>query len=66
MKIMINGQTREIAAPLKVNAALKEEGYEGKAVAVAVNGHFIPKAQYPVTNLMDGDEMEVVSAMQGG
>lgn len=66
MKIIINGKARDYAMPLKVSAALKEEGYEGKMVAVAVNGHFVPKACYPATTLQEGDEIEIVSAMQGG
>ena len=66
MKITINGQTKDFAAPLKVVTALKEEGFEGKMVAVAVNGQFLPKACYPATTLQDGDQIEIVSAMQGG
>ena len=66
MKIIINGKAKTYEVPLKVIAALKEEGYEGKMVAVAVNGQFVPKAQYTVIALHDGDEIEIVSAMQGG
>ena len=61
MKITINGKTKTIDAPLKVQRALKDEGYEGKIVSVAVNGTFVPKAQYTAVSLYDGDEIEIVA-----
>lgn len=66
MKITINGHQKEIHEPIKMSTALSKEGFEGKFVAVALNGKFIPKACYPATIIHEGDEIEIVSAMQGG
>lgn len=66
MKITINGQTKTIDTPLNIGAILEGEGYANKIVAVAVNGQFVPKAQYLVTHVNDDDEIEIVSPMQGG
>lgn len=66
MKITINGKTKAFKTPISIDEALDIEGYKGKLVAVAVNGNFIPKAQYSVSRLQDGDEIDIVSPMQGG
>ncbi|MCB1563173.1 MAG: sulfur carrier protein ThiS [Alphaproteobacteria bacterium] len=66
ISVTVNGTKREFEAPVNIGGALKVEGYEGMLVAVAVNGHFVPKAQHGVSRLKDGDEVEIVSPMQGG
>lgn len=35
-------------------------------IAVAVNGEVVPRATWPDTVLVDGDVVEVVTAVQGG
>jgi sulfur carrier protein len=35
-------------------------------VAVARNAEVVPRSQWAVTNLADGDELELVTAVQGG
>lgn len=66
MRIVINGQVKTLSAALDLASVLKAEGYEGKLVAVAKNGRFVPRADYANTNLEDGDEIEIVAPMQGG
>lgn len=66
MLITINGQKKKINGAPDINSVLKSEGYEGKLVAVARNGEFVPRAGYANTNLQDGDELEIVAPMQGG
>ncbi len=34
--------------------------------AVAINGEFVPKSQYEVTQLKNGDQLDVVSPVGGG
>lgn len=66
MKIKINGNPKNLPAPLDIAALLSEGGYEGKLVAVARNGEFVPRQSYGETILEDGDEIEIVAPMQGG
>ncbi len=66
MVILINGQKKKLNAPPDLQSLLKAEGYEGKLVAVARNGAFVPRGAYANTNLEDGDELEIVAPMQGG
>ena len=65
MKVVLNGDTREIAAA-NLDQALSELGYADSSFATAVNGTFIPKAQRRAQLLGDGDRIEVVAPMQGG
>jgi sulfur carrier protein len=66
MKVTINGKAKTFAAPLDLQAALEQEGYRDMLVAAAINGNFVPKANYSKTALNDGDEIEIVAPMQGG
>lgn len=65
MKIILNGEPREItAAPL--DEALAELGYAGTTIATAVNGSFVPAAARAGHSLRAGDRLEVVAPRQGG
>jgi len=66
MILIINGEKKNFAAPLNLQAALEQEGYGDKLVAVARNGTFVTKNNYGATELEDGDEIEIVAPMQGG
>jgi sulfur carrier protein len=35
-------------------------------IAVAVNGEVLPRSEWAATVLRDGDQLEVVTAVQGG
>jgi sulfur carrier protein len=66
MNITINGQKKSIIGAPDIRSVLVAEGYEGKLVAVARNGEFVPRVSYANTNLSDGDTLEIVAPMQGG
>jgi sulfur carrier protein len=65
MKIVLNGEPREIRAPT-LHAALAELGFGDAAVATAVNGSFVPAPVRAATTLADGDRVEVLAPRQGG
>ena len=64
MKIVLNGDPREVAAAT-LSALLTECGFSGR-VATAVNEDFIPAALRDSHALNEGDRIEVVAPMQGG
>jgi sulfur carrier protein len=67
MKISLNGSPLTLDEPSKTIAELlKTRDYNGKLVAVALNGAFLPKIKYQDTKLSDGDSIEIVAPMQGG
>ena len=65
MKIMVNGEPREIAATT-LDAALAELGYGDARVATAVNESFVPVVARTGRPLADGDRLEVLAPRQGG
>ncbi|WP_323767032.1 sulfur carrier protein ThiS [Marinovum sp.] len=65
MKITLNAEPRDIAAP-SLAEALAELGFDSPAIATAVNGTFIPRDARATTRLADGDRLEVLAPMQGG
>ena len=66
MDLMINGEPREVAAPLTVAALLEERGLAGKRLAVERNGEIVPKSRHAETQLAAGDRIEIVVAVGGG
>jgi sulfur carrier protein len=64
MKIVLNGEQREVAATTLAEL-LPECGFSGR-VATAVNEDFVPAGLRAGHTLTDGDRVEVVAPMQGG
>ena len=65
MRVIVNGEQREIAAS-HVDALLSELDYEGTHFAIAVNYDVVPKRAWPETVLKTGDEIEIITPRQGG
>ena len=65
MKLMINGEPREIEAATLAEA-LAALDLAGARVATALNGTFVPAATRSDTTLNPGDTLEILSPMQGG
>ena len=67
MKLIINGNEREIAAT-GVAALLRELGIdpERPGTAVARNDEVVPRNRWSETPLADGDRIEIITAVQGG
>ena len=66
MDLIINGESRQLPAPLSVAALLEQRGLAGKRVAVERNGAIVPKSQHAETLLAAGDRIEIVVAVGGG
>jgi len=65
MRVIINGEAREIASR-RVDALLGELDYEGTHFAIAVNYDVLPKSRWAETWLKSGDEIEIITPRQGG
>ncbi|MBR1201507.1 MULTISPECIES: sulfur carrier protein ThiS [unclassified Bradyrhizobium] len=65
MRVIVNGEQREIAAS-SVDALLAELDYEGTHFAIAVNYDVVPKSRWAETPLKAGDEIEIITPRQGG
>jgi sulfur carrier protein len=66
MEIVINGHPHLAAAGLSLAQAVALLTDADTGVAAAVNGDVIRRAAWDATQLSDGDEVEVLTAVQGG
>lgn len=66
MEIVINGAAHQVADDTSLDLAVSLVSDAGKGVAAAVNGDVVRRASWPSTLLAAGDEVEVLTAVQGG
>ncbi len=66
MKITINGEERNFDASLSVERLLGEIGLDARKVAVERNLEIVPKSEYGIISVADGDRLEIVHFIGGG
>lgn len=67
MQLTINGKSRSFdAATLTVAELVQHLELVGKRLAIERNGEIVPRSQFDVTPLADGDKLEIVGAVGGG
>jgi thiazole synthase len=68
MRIELNGERVELPDGATVATAIDASGAaaDQRGVAVAVDGEVIPKSEWEATALSEGQEIEVLAAIQGG
>jgi thiamine biosynthesis protein ThiS len=64
--IRVNGERRELSAPVDVQALLAELSLDARMVAVERNRVVVKRGHYPDTVVNDGDEIEIVAFVGGG
>lgn len=66
LRIMLNGDPYEIAAPLTVGQLLARLEIDSRRVAVEHNLAIVKRAAYDTVVVSDGDQVEVVNFVGGG
>jgi thiazole synthase len=66
MQVTVNGEARDLSAPVSVAGFLAQLGLDGRKVAVERNLEIVPKSAYDATQLTDGDRLEIVHFIGGG
>jgi sulfur carrier protein len=66
MKVIINGSTHELAADASVGDAVRLVTTSASGIAAAVNGEVLRRTCWDTTPVADGDQVEVITAAQGG
>jgi len=66
MKVIINGQTRELDEGISISSALKELSLEGKVMAAAINMEIVKQDNWNNHKLKDGDKLELLDFVGGG
>jgi sulfur carrier protein len=64
--VTVNGERRGIPAETTVGELVALVTELATGVAAAVNGEIVPRRSWPGMPLRDGDQVEVVTAVQGG
>ena len=66
--VLLNGERRELSGRATVAAAVELAGAPegGRGVAVALDGEVVPRGEWATTELREGQELEVLHAVQGG
>ncbi|HWE34239.1 MAG TPA: sulfur carrier protein ThiS [Solirubrobacteraceae bacterium] len=67
MIVTLNGQPRELPDDASVGTVVSLLGSAGgRGVAVALDGEVVPRGAWSRTPVREGDQVEVVAAIQGG
>lgn len=66
MKAVVNGEEWELADGATVQDVLRRLGVPVNGIAVACRGEVVPRVSWPDTRISDGDDIEVLTAVQGG
>ena len=66
IRIELNGDPRDLPAPLDIHALLEQLDLDPRMVAVERNRIVVKRADYGATTVNDGDQIEVVAFVGGG
>jgi len=66
VQVKLNGEPRTLPDGSTVTRAVAELTAAPAGVAAAVNGEVVPRGSWATTPLREGDQVEVVTAVQGG
>ena len=66
VQVKLNGEARELPDDAALAEAIAVVTDLASGVAAALNGDVVPRGSWATTPLRDGDQVEVVTAVQGG
>ena len=66
VQVKLNGEPSDLPDGSTVAQAVAELTTASSGVAAAVNGEVVPRGSWAATPLRDGDQVEIVTAVQGG
>jgi thiamine biosynthesis protein ThiS len=66
MKLILNGEPKEVPDPLTLQQLLDQLGILAGGVACEVNLRIIKREFYEQTSLRHGDQVEIIQAIGGG
>jgi len=67
-RVVLNGDDRALPEGSTVADAVRETGAapDGRGMAVALGGEVVPRGKWQVRELREGEQVEVLHAVQGG
>lgn len=64
--ISVNNEKLKLNSAISVDDLLTQLELEKEKYAVAINGEFVPRSTYAEHRLQNGDEVDILTAVQGG
>ncbi|EQD71083.1 ThiS, thiamine-biosynthesis [mine drainage metagenome] len=66
MRVLLNGESREIGETLTVAELLATLDLGSGRMALECNGAIVPRSEYGRRRIADGDVIEIIHAVGGG
>ena len=66
LRVQINGEEQVVADGLILSELLKQQALQPERVAIELNRVVVPRREWPVTKLAEGDRLEIVHFVGGG
>jgi sulfur carrier protein len=66
LTVVVNGEVRALDGPVSVDGLVAALGVERRGLAVAVNGEVVPRSTWAGHDVVDGDQVEILTVAQGG
>lgn len=66
MRVLINDESFEIDEGATLESTLERLGWQLGSIAIAIDDCFLPRHKWSQYALCEGQQLEVVSPMQGG
>jgi sulfur carrier protein len=66
MTIVVNGQHHDLPDDATLTDVVARLTTAARGVAVALNGSVVPRGEWHSTALVDADQVEILTAVQGG
>jgi sulfur carrier protein len=66
ISVTVNGEARQLEAPLNCAELLAKLDLAGKRVALERNGEIVPRSRLAAEPVAEGDRLEIVVAVGGG
>lgn len=66
MKILLNGAPHDVAADTTLTDLIERELTSLRGSAVVVDGDIVPRGSWPHITLVDGQSVDLITAVPGG
>lgn len=64
--VTVNGEMHRFVAGVSALSVVRDLGFDGRPIAVELNGQVVPRAELDRRVLVHGDRLEVVTLVGGG
>jgi sulfur carrier protein len=64
--VSINGEPKQLPKEITIAVMLTQLGYQNEWLGVAINTTFISKTEHRKTIIQEGDNIDILSPIQGG